>query len=562
MMMKPKIRAVFGIFTFLCLMTMIICAANAYCQDPCACKPSDYGKGFRMQVSANPATVYAGSETLITIRMTVMVSPGGQYPCSPGSTTICKNTGTSPLFVPAEGVRVFIAPSPGYGPGNVHGPWSVSAEEPGMEWTDKNGIAKIGIIPYAATSQRVDCYADSWDLPHKGLLLFGIDDSNMENSHNGGFCNQQFPRGSTTIDVQPSGHGTFTGPSDFAVVFEKSPAQIYPEQVAPVVIAVYYHGAPDAGRRVDLINDGGVIEPASGLTNASGMFAANFSSPQPGHFAIQAKSARFSENLNDSRMVDFEVLPPPPFYEAIFPSLYNFVVIIPESIASIVQQKQPKARINSGDGITDTGKIRDTGANDAEMQVIVLQTTPELPGAFIHDPGVIPPAIIPASANAPATVEVHMIENPALTPTPALPPEIVMNIPTTSIGGHAETVSPARLPCPAGSYRCSGMCTDLMTDSANCGACGLDCGEGRVCATGTCIVSIPGGQLGIVVPAGCSHGEVSCDGNCVNVSIDQDNCGSCGDACISGVPCTNGQCIVQMVTTAPTRLGGVGLKGF
>ena len=40
--------------------------------------------------------------------------------------------------------------------------------------------------------------------------------------------------------------------------------------------------------------------------------------------------------------------------------------------------------------------------------------------------------------------------------------------------------------CPTGTVDCSGTCSDLQTDSANCGTCGTQCIAGQGCVTGTC----------------------------------------------------------------------------
>jgi hypothetical protein len=42
------------------------------------------------------------------------------------------------------------------------------------------------------------------------------------------------------------------------------------------------------------------------------------------------------------------------------------------------------------------------------------------------------------------------------------------------------------LTCQAGLTNCSGVCTNLATDSMNCGACGRTCATGKACSAGTC----------------------------------------------------------------------------
>jgi hypothetical protein len=41
----------------------------------------------------------------------------------------------------------------------------------------------------------------------------------------------------------------------------------------------------------------------------------------------------------------------------------------------------------------------------------------------------------------------------------------------------------------------------------------------------------------------CTGGKVSCDGDCVNTSNDENNCGSCGNVCASGKTCVDSSCV-------------------
>jgi len=76
---------------------------------------------------------------------------------------------------------------------------------------------------------------------------------------------------------------------------------------------------------------------------------------------------------------------------------------------------------------------------------------------------------------------------------------------------------------------CDGTCVDYLTDSANCGACGHDCGDGFHCDNGNCRIT-------------CAIEEDDCDGVCVNFKIDRNNCGGCGVSCTDHQECT-GSCV-------------------
>lgn len=71
---------------------------------------------------------------------------------------------------------------------------------------------------------------------------------------------------------------------------------------------------------------------------------------------------------------------------------------------------------------------------------------------------------------------------------------------------------------------CDGVCVDVDNDPENCGGCGNICGEGEACEQGQCL---------------CRD---ECDGVCTNTDNDRENCGSCGNSCQSGTWCEEGRC--------------------
>jgi hypothetical protein len=60
---------------------------------------------------------------------------------------------------------------------------------------------------------------------------------------------------------------------------------------------------------------------------------------------------------------------------------------------------------------------------------------------------------------------------------------------SNGVGGFGCAV-----PCPAGETYCNGVCVDLTSDPANCGACGLAC-PSQICEQSQCVGSTPGGVV-------------------------------------------------------------------
>jgi hypothetical protein len=82
--------------------------------------------------------------------------------------------------------------------------------------------------------------------------------------------------------------------------------------------------------------------------------------------------------------------------------------------------------------------------------------------------------------------------------------------------------------CPAGEVECGGRCVSLLSDAANCGACGTACGPLAVCAAGAC---------------GCAAGATACGDACVALESDPAHCGACeGAACAAADVCSAGGC--------------------
>ena len=82
------------------------------------------------------------------------------------------------------------------------------------------------------------------------------------------------------------------------------------------------------------------------------------------------------------------------------------------------------------------------------------------------------------------------------------------------------------LVCPDPQVLCNDQCVDTSLDPENCGDCNNICAS-DVCIDGGCLV--------------CQDGESVCGQSCANLANDPDNCGTCGNPCASGL-CSNGLC--------------------
>ena len=75
-------------------------------------------------------------------------------------------------------------------------------------------------------------------------------------------------------------------------------------------------------------------------------------------------------------------------------------------------------------------------------------------------------------------------------------------------------------------------CVDLSSDELNCGSCGNACSGGMQCLDSTCR---------------CPGGTVDCGGTCIDPLTDEEHCGvdaAChgGQACTAWTFCVDGQC--------------------
>lgn len=83
---------------------------------------------------------------------------------------------------------------------------------------------------------------------------------------------------------------------------------------------------------------------------------------------------------------------------------------------------------------------------------------------------------------------------------------------------------------------CGSLCVDTSIDDNNCGSCGHACTGGSSCTNSTCQ---------------CSGTMTLCTSGCTDTMTDNNNCGTCGKVCGSGTSCSGGTC--QSTSTAPPQ---------
>ena len=86
----------------------------------------------------------------------------------------------------------------------------------------------------------------------------------------------------------------------------------------------------------------------------------------------------------------------------------------------------------------------------------------------------------------------------------------------------------ATLSCCFGAVECNGACVDLKSNANDCGACGKHCAVNQVCSAGVC--------------AACPQNSAQCAEQCADLQSDPFNCGACGKVCAASQSCTAGSC--------------------
>ena len=167
------------------------------------------------------------------------------------------------------------------------------------------------------------------------------------------------------------------------------------------------------------------------------------------------------------------------------------------------------------------------------IAILFLLTKPGIPG--IPAPSPLTPAVTVATPVVPSYV---VVQTPSAEPTTVRTetPPVTTTVPDTVPPGPTLIQSPV---CPSDRRACGASCTDVMTDSSNCGGCGISCSSTQVCQQGHCTVR-------------CAAGETICFDGCHDLLFDADNCGTCGNACPVGLACNNSVCTPPLKTPIPT----------
>ena len=92
--------------------------------------------------------------------------------------------------------------------------------------------------------------------------------------------------------------------------------------------------------------------------------------------------------------------------------------------------------------------------------------------------------------------------------------------------------------CRPGTINCGGGCVDISGDQ---NFCGTSCGATTVCAGGAAKLCVSGVCTSATV---CSGGRGKCDKSCFDFNNDANHCGSCTTSCTANELCIGGLCKV------------------
>ena len=127
--------------------------------------------------------------------------------------------------------------------------------------------------------------------------------------------------------------------------------------------------------------------------------------------------------------------------------------------------------------------------------------------------------------------------------------------PSIEAGKQSEPTTKFQCTCGQQRSACSGddlgccgkICVNLRIDNDNCGGCGVACDDSDSCCDATCknLGTDPSncGGCGVTCP---DTADTCCQGGCVDLGSNINHCGACGTNCGNpreGARCCNGQCI-------------------
>jgi hypothetical protein len=121
------------------------------------------------------------------------------------------------------------------------------------------------------------------------------------------------------------------------------------------------------------------------------------------------------------------------------------------------------------------------------------------------------------------------------------------------------TIAAIQTSCLSGLALCSGACSDLKTDSRNCGSCGFVCPAGTSCQDSWCLEGAKGSNTNgsgvLFTDSACTGRETLCGTSCADLLTDTNHCGVCDRACGSQEICRNARCGPACPTSGTTLCG-------
>lgn len=92
--------------------------------------------------------------------------------------------------------------------------------------------------------------------------------------------------------------------------------------------------------------------------------------------------------------------------------------------------------------------------------------------------------------------------------------------------------------CPSGETLCGPSCVNVLMNAQHCGACGNGCGPTEMCLSGACVEA-------------CTGAEVRCGTACSDLSSDDLNCAACNRPCDAADECVDSMCVPRCVPSDP-----------